>query len=65
MVMAEELTQWMSDNRSFIAYNKVHAEDFINEMKSVKGAEEFSIDKAGDLFTDWLMSLGLEEEIVL
>lgn len=65
MITAKELTQWMSDNRSSIAYNKVHAEDFINEMKSMKGAEEFSIDRAGDLFTDWLMSLGLEEEVVL
>ena len=65
MVTAEQLTQWMSYYRSFIVYDKAHAEKFINKMKSVKRAEEFSIDKMGDLFTDWLISQGQMEEIEL
>ena len=64
MITAEQLTQWMSNYR-FIAYNKAYAKKFIRKMKSVKEAEEFSIDKMGDLFTDWLISQNLVEEIVL
>lgn len=65
MVTAEQLTQWMSDNRSFITYDKAYVEKFINEMKSVKGAEEISIYEMGDLFTAWLISQNLKKEIEL
>jgi hypothetical protein len=60
MITAEQLTQWMSNYRSFIVYDKAFAEEFISKMKSVK-----EVDKMGDLFTDWLMSQNLVEEIVL
>lgn len=58
---AERLNRLMVEYRSYICYDSNLANEFLSSFDT----SNMSIDQIIDLFTDYILSQGLEEEVVL